>query len=207
MRRGRSKPKTGLRRVLAALVCLALLAGLACVGLSAYVCAGVQDRILTPETAADMETDCILVLGAAIWEGDIPCPMLADRLDQAVELYEQGASGVLLMSGDEKDRETTIMRDYALNRGVASEAILLDPEGYSTFESIQQAKDVFGTKRILIVTQRYHLYRALYIAGQLGLEAWGVSADPRRYAGQVFRELREVLARDKDFVKCRLEAE
>ena len=207
MSKGRSKTKSGLLRFLATLMVLALLAGIACVGLSAYVCAQVQDRILAPMASADLAPDCILVLGAAIWEGNVPCPMLADRLDQAVELYELGVSEVLLMSGDEKDLETQVMGEYVISRGVPPEAVVLDPEGYSTYESLQRARDEFGAGRILIVTQRYHLYRALYIAQQLGLEAYGVASDPRRYAGQVFRELREVLARDKDYFKCRLEAE
>ena len=192
-----------LRRALALVVLLALLAAAFCLGLSAYVCGSVRDRIVTPAEAASLDCDCILVLGAAVWADDTPCPMLADRLDQAIALYGLGASEVLLMSGDEADRETTVMGDYARAAGVPESAILPDPEGYSTFESIQRAGKVFGQRRILIVTQGYHLYRALYIARQMGLEAWGVAADPRRYAGQVFRELREVLARDKDFFQCR----
>ena len=192
-----------LRRVLALVLVLVILAAVACLGLSAYVCSSVRDRVLTQDQAAELDCDCILVLGAAIWENDTPCPMLADRLDQAIALYHLGASEVLLMSGDEADRETTVMRDYALAAGVPEDAIVLDPEGYSTFESVQRAKEVFGERNILLVTQGYHLYRALYIARQMGLEAWGVAADPRRYAGQVFREAREVLARDKDFFQCR----
>ena len=78
----------------------------------------------------------------------------------------------------------------------------MDHAGFSTYESIYRAKDIFEAKKVVIVTQEYHLYRALYIANQLGLEAYGVGADPRQYVGATYRELREILARDKDFIKC-----
>lgn len=76
----------------------------------------------------------------------------------------------------------------------------MDHAGFSTYESMYRARDVFGAKRIVIVSQRYHLYRALYVAERLGLDAYGVSADLRPYAGQEAREVREILARDKDFL-------
>ena len=78
----------------------------------------------------------------------------------------------------------------------------MDHAGFSTYESIYRAKDIFQAKKVVIVTQKYHLYRALYIANRLGLEAYGVGADPRQYVGATYREIREILARDKDFIKC-----
>ena len=65
-----------------------------------------------------------------------------------------------------------------------------------------RAKEIFGANKIVIVTQKYHLYRSIYIARQLGIEAYGVGADPRKYVGETYREIREILARDKDFIKC-----
>ena len=76
----------------------------------------------------------------------------------------------------------------------------MDHAGFSTYESMYRARDVFGAKRIVVVSQDYHLYRALYVAERLGLDAYGVPADLRPYAGQEARELREVLARNKDFL-------
>ena len=109
------------------------------------------------------------------------------------------------MSGDhgraEYD-EVNIMKNYAIERGVKSEDIFMDHAGFSTYESIYRAKTIFKAKRIVIVTQKYHLYRALYIAKQLDLEVYGVGADPRQYVGATYREIREILARDKDFIKC-----
>ena len=78
----------------------------------------------------------------------------------------------------------------------------MDHAGFSSYESIYRAKEIFEAKKIVIVTQKYHLYRSLYIANKLGIEAYGVSADLRKYIGQSYREVREILARDKDFVKC-----
>jgi vancomycin permeability regulator SanA len=75
----------------------------------------------------------------------------------------------------------------------------MDHAGFSTYESIYRAKDIFQAKKIIIVSQKYHLYRALYIANALGIEAYGVHADYRNYAGQAGFDIREVLARNKDF--------
>jgi vancomycin permeability regulator SanA len=84
--------------------------------------------------------------------------------------------------------------------------LVLDNEGFSTYESIYRAKEVFGAEKVIIVTQEYHLHRALYIARELGIEAYGVSADIRTYRGQSYRDLREHLARTKDFFKCLVES-
>ena len=78
----------------------------------------------------------------------------------------------------------------------------MDHAGFSTYESMYRAKEVFEAKKVVIVTQKYHLHRALYVAEKLGIDAYGVSSDPRTYRGQFVREIREILARDKDFFKC-----
>ena len=78
----------------------------------------------------------------------------------------------------------------------------MDHAGFSSYDSVYRAKEIFGVKKVVIVTQRYHLYRALYIANQFGIEAYGVPSNPRLYARQAKRELREILARNKDFLKC-----
>ncbi len=93
------------------------------------------------------------------------------------------------------------MKQVAIDNGIPSADIFMDHAGFSTYDSIYRAKEIFQAQKVIIVTQKYHLYRALYIANQLGLKAYGVAADTRSYAGQSYRELREILARDKDFVK------
>ena len=148
--------------------------------------------------------DCILVLGAGVRNGS-PRPMLQDRLDYAIKLYKDGIAPKLLMSGDhgQKDYdEVNVMKNYAIEKGVPSEDIFMDHAGFSTYESIYRTRDIFKAKKIVIVTQEYHLYRALYISKSLGISAVGYASDPRQYTGQLYRNLREVLARDKDFLYC-----
>ena len=150
------------------------------------------------------DIDCIIILGAGIW-GDKPSPMLEDRLLEGIKLYQNNVSNKIIMSGDhgrKEYNEVKIMKDYAIEKGIPSENIFMDHAGFSSYESIYRAKEIFGANKIVIVTQKYHLYRALYIANQLGIEAYGVGADPRQYVGATYRELREILARNKDFVKC-----
>ena len=94
------------------------------------------------------------------------------------------------------------MKQYAIDQGIPSEHVFTDHAGFSTYETMYRAKAIFGADKVIVVTQQYHLYRALYIADQLGIEAYGVSADLRPYSGQTGRDVREVLARCKDFVMC-----
>lgn len=147
--------------------------------------------------------DCIIVLGAGVWGND-PSPMLEDRLLEGIRLYNADVAPKIIMSGDHGQTEydeVNIMKEYAIKNGVPSEDVFMDHAGFSTYESIYRAKEIFSAKNIVIVTQKYHLYRALYIANQLGLNVYGVNADPRQYGGQLYREIREILARNKDFVK------
>ena len=142
------------------------------------------------------------IRGCYVNENGEPSAMLSDRLKRGVALYETAAAPKLLMSGDhgrDNYNEVAAMKQYALNNGVPSENIFMDHAGFSTYESIFRAREVFQAKKILIVTQEYHLHRALYIANQLGVEAYGVASDYRSYVGQTMRDIREVLARVKDF--------
>ena len=131
--------------------------------------------------------------------------MLEDRLLQGISLYKMGASSRLIMSGDNTKKgydEVNTMKQYALDKGITSEDVFMDHAGISTYDSIYRAKEIFQADKIIIVTQKYHLYRALYISDSLGLDAYGVSANPTIYVGQSLREFREIIARAKDFVKC-----
>ena len=188
--------------LLCALLALMLLAVAVLWSVNAYVKASTGDRILTQtEAEALTDVDCILVLGCLVRSDGSPSDMLADRLSVGVSLYESGVSHRLLMSGDhgraEYD-EVNAMKQYAVEQGVPSERVFMDHAGFSTYESIYRAKEIFGADKIVIVTQEYHLYRALHIANALGLEAYGVAADLRSYGNQWQREIREILARCKD---------
>lgn len=146
------------------------------------------------------DADCILVLGAGVREDGTPSHMLEDRILTGIALYEESGTK-LLMSGDHGRtdyNEVGCMKDYAIAEGVPSEDIFMDHAGFSTYDSLYRARDVFGAKKIIIVSQNYHLYRAVAIARSLGLDAIGVSADLRTYMGQPIREVREIAARIKD---------
>ena len=174
-------------------------------GINLYVRLSTKKQIIKENEYSNLpDVDCIIILGAGIW-GDKPSPMLEDRLQEGINLYQNGVSDKIIMSGDHGRKEydeVNIMKNYAIEKGIPSENIFMDHAGFSTYESIYRAKDIFQAKKVVIVTQKYHLYRALYIANRLGLEAYGVGADPRQYVGAFNREVREILARDKDFIKC-----
>ena len=173
--------------------------------LNGYIITQSKDRIVSPQKLPDSDLDCILILGAGVREDNTPSHMLEDRLLEGISLFKSNAAPKILMSGDhgrEEYDEVTVMKKFAIEKGVPSEDIFMDHAGFSTYESLYRAKEIFGCKRIVIVTQKYHLYRALYIAESLGIEAYGVPSDPRTYFGQSYRELREILARDKDFFSC-----
>ena len=196
------KKKRVLLTFAAALVLLALLLGL---GPDLLIVAAGQKRIVSPEEAADFGADCILVLGAGLLPDGSPSLMLSERIQTGVDLYEAGVAPKLLMSGDHSRSdhdEVNAMKDAALARGVPSADIFMDHAGFATYDSFYRAGAIFGVKRVVVVTQAYHLPRALWIARALGLEAVGVACDTRRYAGQFNRDVREILARDKDFFKC-----
>ncbi len=154
-------------------------------------------------------SDCILVLGAGIRRNG-PSPMLEDRLLTAIELYKKGASSKILVSGDHEHDdydEVNVMKNYLKEKGIPSEDIFMDHAGLSTYDSIYRAKKIFKAKKVIIVTQKYHLYRALYISKNINLKAVGISANKQKYAFQSKRDLREIAARTKDFFWCILKPE
>ena len=183
--------------------CIAFIGVLMLSGINLYVKKSGEGRFISVSQACKLEDiDCILVLGCGV-KDHRPSLMLRDRLEKGVELYSVGASSKLLMSGDhgrEEYNEVQVMKQYAMDAGIDSSDIFMDHAGFSTYESIYRAKEIFDADRIIIVSQEYHLYRALYIAEKLGIEAYGVPAEDVDYAGQMMRDLREILARIKDFM-------
>lgn len=191
-----------IKRILIILMILALAGSCLVGGINGFILLSTSGQILSPEDAAKLgNIDCILVLGCQVKSDGVPSHMLEDRLKRGVALYQGSTAPKLLMSGDHGRtgyNEVGAMKQFAIDAQVPSEDIFMDHAGFSTYESLYRAKHIFGVKRVLIVTQKYHLYRALHIANALGIEAWGVAADYRSYYGQFRRELREVLARVKD---------
>ena len=181
-------------------VVLILAAAAVLAGTNIWVCSE-GGGLIVPE--ADAKTaDAIIVLGALVWDDGQPSDMLKDRLDVAYELYEAGKAPRILVSGDhgrEEYDEVNGMRRYLEGKGVPTEAIFMDHAGFDTYATMYRARDVFVVKRAIVVTQKYHLYRALFLAKNMGLDAQGV--DCKRYDSkyQWYYDLREAAARAKDF--------
>jgi len=199
----RKKLKRVLLLGLVTMVSLGILGAALIFGINGWVKGSVKEYILTEDQASQLaDVDCILVLGCKVGADGTLSHMLEDRLRQGVALYDLGAAPKLLMSGDHGTAEydeVDAMKRYAVDANIPSSDVFMDHAGFSTYESIYRAKEVFGVERVIIVTQEYHLYRALMIARRMGLEAYGVAVNYRTYAGQTSRDIREILARVKDF--------
>lgn len=182
--------------------------------MSAYVKISVRDRIFGinvtgQEIAAAIPEgktfDCILVFGCGVKDDGTPSPMLEDRLEKALELYEAGASKKILVSGDHGSEgydEVNMMKRWFTVNGVPTGDVFMDHAGFSTYETVYRAKEVFEVKRAFLVTQEYHMHRAMYDAINFGIDAVGVPAQASEDPGQILRDLREVAARVKDMVWC-----
>ena len=175
--------------------------------INAYIYEFSSKYFLTVDEAAKENFDCVLVLGAGVW-GDGPSHMLEERLNRGIEVYKTGCTNRILMSGDhgrEDYDEVNVMKDFAVDGGAIAEEVFMDHAGFSTYESMYRAKEVFQVKKVVIVTQKYHLYRAVYNARRLGLDAYGVAADGQyNYSLPVraYNNTREAIARCKDFIWC-----
>ena len=173
----------------------------------------VPDRAQEAFSQSDLERlkavdpQCALILGCSVNPDGSPSLMLKDRLDCGILLYKTGVVDRLLLSGDAGQveyNEVGAMHSYCLSQGVPEEALLLDQAGFSTYESVYRAQSVFQVERMVIVTQKYHIFRALQIAEGLGIDSLGVCSDQSHYDYAVQRELREVLARTKDLFQTAL---
>lgn len=148
--------------------------------------------------------DYVLVLGASA-KNNRPSLMLKDRLDKVVEIYNENKNIKIIVSGDsvkENYDETGVMYNYLTNSGINSNNIIIDKYGVSTYDSVVRIKDITKDKKVIIVTQKYHLYRSIYIAKQNNINVVGVKAYEYKYFGNLKREIREVLARTKDYFYC-----
>lgn len=166
---------------------------------------GSKGSIVSADEASISSADAIVVLGASVFADGTPSGILQDRLDDGIALYFAGVAPKLIMSGDngtESYNEVRVMKQYAIAQGVPSEDIFCDHAGFSTYESMYRAKYVFGCQRIVVATQAYHLYRALWSAKSLGMQAKGVPSDYHEYQKQLQYDIREVPARTKDFFKA-----
>ncbi len=177
------------------------------VGINVFVRVYASRYIVAPEEAEKLDTDAVIVLGARVMPSGNPGYMLASRLDMGIKLYENGAAGKLIFSGDHgrlEYNEVGGMYLYAVNSGVEADDIFLDHAGFSTYETAVRAKKVFCADSAVMVTQKYHLYRAVYCARMSGVEAYGVASDDYKWGGvyMAYNYFRESLAIVKDFFGC-----
>lgn len=169
-----------------------------------YVIQSTKSKIISQTKAfSQKDIDYILVLGAGI-KNKRPSPMLEERLNLSILFYQNNPSPQILISGDHVKAyydEVSVMKNYLLENNIKEEKIVTDYAGISTYDSIYRAKYIYHAKKMIIITQKYHLYRALYIAKHLDINAYGLTSDQKIYKNQEKREIREFLARTKDFVK------
>ena len=160
-----------------------------------------SSKIVWPNALSGEKVDCIIVPGARVYEDGSLCTVLKDRLDTAIDLYRAGVSDRLLLSGDHGSisyDEVTAMKAYALEEGVAEADIFLDHAGFSTYETMYRAARIYGAQSCVVVTQRYHLYRSVYLADRMDMQVYGVEADRGGYDRMRYYQVREALARVKD---------
>ncbi len=175
---------------------LLLFASLATLGPALWVSQRYQGSIYTDPQAVP-SAPVAIVFGAALQANGEPSWMLADRIEAAVDLYKAGKVQRILMTGDNARPdydEVTAMKQYAVERGVPADRINLDHAGFRTYDSCYRARAIFGIREAVLVTQGYHLPRALYLAHAFGIQAVGLKGGRDRYPRQSFYDLREAAA-------------
>ena len=200
------KKKKALKISFILIICLIIIGITIVLGINSYVKFVGGNGIVSPESITEItDADCIIILGCGVYSNGKPSWMLKDRLERGIELYKQGVAHKIIMSGDHGSKyydEVNVMKQYAIDEGVPSEDVFMDHAGFSTYESMYRAAEIFEADSAVIVSQEYHLYRAVYIAEKLGIKAYGINADYHHvYGGEKYREAREILARCKDFLK------
>jgi SanA protein len=153
-----------------------------------------------PAKAPTVQT--AIVLGAQVEDDGSLSPMLQDRMDMAVRLYKMGKVKQLLVSGANTPQaymQVDVMRAYAIKKGVPARAVISDNAGFTTYATMQRARDVFHVGPSLIVTQRFHSARAVYLAQAFGIQATCVTSDLTHYplGTRIKSSVREYLARVK----------
>lgn len=195
------------RKIFVALCILVLAAAVYALTVNFYIIGSAQKQIISREYSAFLsDVDCVLVLGCGVRPDGTPSDMLRERVEEGAATFKICRADSLLLTGDGSSREgydePTAMKKLCVEKlEIDEKRIQTDPYGLSTYDSLLNAKKS-GVKKLIIITQSYHMPRALFIARRLGLEAYGVQAHLLRYQAQILWSAREVLARNKDFLKC-----
>lgn len=165
-----------------------------------------DDRIITDINSLDTRNwpspRVAVVFGASVYGNGNLSPVLEDRVETAIELYRARKVDRILVSGDARHpsyNEPKAMYEYLVKQGIAPGDVVVDVSGRSTYETCLRAKDVFGLKRAVLVSQGFHLPRALYIANQLGLDAVGMAGDLKKQQEIDYQNVREWAAEVKAY--------
>ncbi|MFI2640019.1 vancomycin high temperature exclusion protein [Streptomyces sp. NPDC018610] len=188
------RTRAGQRRLVQAVMAVCVLALLPATWL--YAVTG--DRLRT--TADAPRTDVAVVFGAGLWKGGTPTPYLAHRLDAAVKLYRAGRIEVVLVTGDnsrEDYDEPDAMRAYLTEHGVPGDRVVTDYAGFDTWDSCVRAKKVFGVDRAVLISQGFHIRRAVALCEAAGIDSYGVGVDAVHDATWYYGGTREVFAAGK----------
>jgi vancomycin permeability regulator SanA len=189
-----------IRKIIIILTMIILTVGLISSVINIYM-VSYSKRFIINEENFKIKADAVIVLGAYVFPNGEVSWMLRDRLDTALKVYTKAADKIIV-SGDHGNKnynEVRAMKDHLLEKGVSEHDIFMDHAGFSTYDSMYRAKEIFLLKKAIISTQRYHLYRAIYAARKLGIEAYGIEADLHVYPRMSYYQLREALARVKDY--------
>lgn len=187
----------------------AVIVALVVVGTNVWIIQTTKNNIHTVQEVSNFQADAIVVLGASVRPDGSLSQILADRVEGAIVLYQEGVAPKIIMSGDNGEasyNECAAMKQYAIDRGIPSEDIFCDHAGFSTYDTMYRAQNIFGCERVVVSTQTYHLYRALYTGEGLGMTVAGVPTDLRDYDNQLYYDIREIGARTKDFFKTLVKA-
>lgn len=198
-----------IRRLVLFCILFCIIAVAASLFISNYVVESTRGDVRTISQIQDegIHADAIVVLGASVYADGTPSDILADRLEVASDLYFAGTAPVIIASGDNRSshyNESDAMKNYCVELGVPANSVYVDHAGYDTYDSIWRAKNIYGANSVIVVTQAYHMYRAISIAEGLGMTAWGVAADKGEYNNQTMYSLRENVARVKDYFRTLL---
>lgn len=208
MARAKRKP---IRTLIVTLIAIVLAIAAVFAAINVYVVASTRTNVHTISQIEEsgIKVDAIVVFGASVFADATPSDILADRLEVAVDLFKAGASDAIIVSGDNRDshyNESDAMKSYCVEMGVPADCVLVDRAGYDTYASVWRAQNIYGADSVILVTQGYHLYRAIAIAQGLGMEAYGIAADKGEYDNQLGYSTREALARVKDFFQTLVRA-
>ncbi len=204
--RKQNKKRKAVRRILIYLSAAVCLMTFAVLIIDMYV-SGSGKKYVVGINDLNGDADCIIIPGASVIANKYPSVILKDRLDTAYEVYKATGIKRVLVSGDHGTTEydeVNVMRDYLIDKGIPGEDIFMDHAGFDTYQTMFRAYEIFGIRSAVVVTQDFHLYRALFIGRNIGIDVYGIDSALRKYLYSFRNRLREYPARVKAFIECRI---